>query len=581
VAQLADAVSATVWGGTGPNTALAFGGLTYQAAGPLSTQAITTDGSTAWAETATEYTDPATFTVLVWLKTTASGGILGFSNAQDPPSVPTDHDRLLWVDPTGRLVWGIYGSTTEEITSPLAVNTGSWVFAAASVGPAGTALYVNGTGVASNATYTTPANYMGWWTIAWASLSGWPDLSTSDYFNGSLAQLAIVPSQLSAAQITGLYADNTLSTYSSAVSALAPANYWPFNDSGSVPYLGAVPGDQTMADSSGHADTGTAVGNVALRASGPTTIGTSYAISLDGSSGYMGSTTAYSDPEGFSVVAWFKTSTTSGGTIVGFDSSQNNVTSIPNYSDRLLWMDDTGHLVWGIYDNSVTDELTTGAAYNTGAWVMAVAEVGSSGAELYVNGSEVAHNTTYTAAQAYTGYWHLGWGYEVGWTDAPASGYLNGSLSEAAVIPSQLSAAKITTLYGETSTANYATYMASLDTATTASYWPLQDLATSICGTSEVTVQQTVGATNTCLYPAAAGSCPAPSSTYLVTGLGTRPVTPPTSSTAVTITIAMELSATSSAAIAGLHVLPDIAFATAGPSAWSAHISYPAAGAEL
>jgi hypothetical protein len=176
VAQLADAVSATDWGGTGPNTALAFGGLTYQAAGPLSTQAITTDGSTAWAETATEYTDPATFTVLVWLKTSASGGILGFSSAQDPSSVPAEHDRLLWVDPTGKLVWGIYGSTTDEITSPLAVNTGSWVFAAASVGPAGTALYVNGAVVASNATFTTPSNYMGWWTIAWASLTGWPDL---------------------------------------------------------------------------------------------------------------------------------------------------------------------------------------------------------------------------------------------------------------------------------------------------------------------------------------------------------------------------------------------------------------------
>jgi hypothetical protein len=435
--------------------------------------------------------------------------------------------------------------------------------------------------VASNATYTTPANYMGWWTIAWASLTGWPDIPSSSslyHFNGSLAQLAIVPSQLTAAQISGLYADNTLSAYSNAVSALAPASYWALNDLGSVPYMGTVPGAQTMVDSSGNANTGTAVGAVALRASGPATMGTSYAISLDGSSGYMGSTTPYSDPEGLSVVAWFKTTTTSGGTIIGFDSSQNNVSSIPNYSDRLLWMDNAGHLVWGVYDNYVTDEITTAAAYNTGAWVMAVAEVGSSGSQLYVNGSRQAHDNSYTAAQSFTGYWHLGWGYEVGWPDGPTSGYLNGSVSEAAVIPSQLSGAKISTLYGETSTANYATYMAS---QAPTSYWPLQDLATNICGTSEVTVQQTVGPTNTCLYPAAAGSCPGPSPTYLVTGLGTRPVTAPSSSTPVTITIVMELSAASSSAVAGLHVMPGIAFAVAGPSTWSSHISYPGGSAEL
>jgi hypothetical protein len=55
VAQLADTSTATEWGGTAPDTALAFRGLTYQATGPFtpSTQAVTTDGSSGWAETTT------------------------------------------------------------------------------------------------------------------------------------------------------------------------------------------------------------------------------------------------------------------------------------------------------------------------------------------------------------------------------------------------------------------------------------------------------------------------------------------------------------------------------------------------
>ena len=584
VAQLADSESATDWGGTGPDNALPFYGVTYQAAGPLGSQAITTDGSTGWAETTTEYSNPESFTVLMWLKTTtASGAILGFSSSQDPvATAPNAADRLLWVDSTGKLVWAIYNGATEEITSPSVVNTGSWVFVAASVGAAGTALYVNGIKVASNAAYTTASSYLGWWSIGWAYFSSWPDSPTGSYFNGSLAQLAIIPSQLTTAQVSTIYGESTQSAYATEINTLSPASYWPLSDTGSVPYAGNVPGTESLVDSSGHGNTGTALGGVTLGASGPTTLGTSSAISLNGSSGWVETTNSYADPGvgGLSVVAWFKTTTTSGGTIIGFDNLQNN--SNPGQSDRLLWMDNTGHLVWALY-NGGNDEITTPAAYNTGAWVMVVAEVGSSGAELYVNGTEVANNVSYTAGQNYTGYWHIGWGYEAGgWSDAPTSGYLNGSESEVAVVPSQLTSAKIATLYGETSTSAFSTYMISL---TPTSYWPLQDTATNVCGTTEITVQDTVGSTNTCIYPveAVGTACPALSSTYLLTGLGTRSSSVVTTSgSPVTVTIKMELSAASGSVVKGLHLLSDLAFGTQySTSLWSAGISYPYASVEL
>jgi len=580
VAQLADSESSTDWGGTGPNNALPFYGISYQAAGPLSSQAITTDGSSGWIETSTEYTNPESFTVLVWFKTTtANGAILGFSSLQDPWS-PTYADRMLWVDPAGKLVWGVYGTADDEIKTVAAVDTGSWVFAAASVGAAGASLDVNGT-VVTNAAYTTARNYPGWWTMAWAYLSGWADTPSSDYFNGALAQLAIIPSQLSPGQVSTIYGESSQSAYAAQINTLSPVNYWPFTDTGSVPYPNAPPGTQDLVDSSGHSNTGTAVGGVTVGAAGPTTLAGSSGLSLDGSTGYVETTTSYTNPGGFSIVAWFKTTSSSGGTIIGFDSSVD--TSTPTDSDRLLWMDNTGHLVWGIDDAGVKDEITSPSVYNTGLWFMVTVEEGAApGARLYVNAAQVATNAAYTIPQNYTGYWHVGWGYETGWADAPTSSYFNGSLSEVAYLPSVLSGTQLSTLYGETSVSTLSTYMMSLGPD---SYWTLQDSATSICGTTEITVQEKLGATSTCIYPAepVGTACPVVSASYMLTALGSRSSTVvPIAGSPVTVTVTMKLSAASGVLVAGLHMLPDIALGTQySTTLWSAGVSYPYASVEL
>lgn len=580
VAQLSDAQSATRWGGTGPDTALAFNGLTYQSTGPLGSQAITTDGSTAWAETTAKYTNPEGFTVLAWFKTSsAQGAITGFASTQNPTTgTPAQHDRQLWVDPSGKLVWGVYDGATDELTSPSAVNTGSWVFAAASVGAAGTALYVNGTEVASSAPTTAAQSYSGWWSVGYASLAYWPDVPGNYHFNGSIAQLAVIPSQLTSAQVSTLWADNTLSTYTAGVNALSPANSWPLNDSGAVPYTGLVPGvasATTITDASGNGNIGAAQGGIRLGASGPATLGGS-AIALDGASGYVQTAHSYANPEGISQVAWFKTASTSGGSIMGFTDAQAN--TVPGTWDRTIWVDNTGHLVYGVY-NGATQELTSPGTYNNGLWHLVIAEIGPAGEQLWVDGTEEASNSSITTAQNYTGYWHLGWGYENFWPDAPTDYYLAGSLSEAAIVPSQLTASQISTLYNAGSNPAFAMDVGQLSPT---SYWPFQDSASNVCGTSEVTVQQTVGATNTCIYPAAAGTCAAPSSSYLVTGFGVRAITAPTSSTSVVIKITMQLSAISPTGELGLHELPNIGFGTTKSSAlWSAQIAYSSASAQL
>ncbi len=520
--------------------------------------------------------------MLGWLKTSYSGALVGFSSEQDPYT-PYFSDRLLWVDSAGKLVWGVYDGADDEITSPSAVDTGNWVFAAVTVGAAGVTMYVNGSQVAINSAYTAAGNFLGWWSLGWAYTSGWSDVPTDNFFTGSLAEVAVIPSQLSAANITTIYGESSPSAFATEINTFSPASYWPLTDSGSVPYPATVPGTETLADSSGNANTGIASGGVTFGASGPTTLATSSSISLNGSSGYVETTSSYVNPSGFSLVAWFKTTSTLGGTIIGFDSSQNNETGNPNYSDRLLWMDNTGHLVWAVYDNSVTDEITTTAAYNTGAWFQVVVEEGSTGAKLYVNDVLVVSNAAYTAGQSYTGWWHLGWGYEVGWANPPTSSYLNGNLAEVAVIPSLLGAGtQINTLYHETTLSGLSSYMVSLAPS---AYWALQDSASNICGFTEVTVQETSGATSTCVYPpeAVGTACPALSTGYLLSGLGTRSSSVvATSGSPLTITVRMELTVASGDPVWRLHILPDLAFGTSyGSTLWSAGVSYPGASVEM
>ncbi len=583
VAQLADARSATTWSGTGPDTALTLAGLTYQSAGPLGGRAITTDGSTGWAETTTAYANPQSFTLLGWFRTTsASGSILGFSNNQTAPPAAGNYDRMLWIDPTGHVVWGVYNGTTYEATSSSTYANGAWHFVAASIGSGGQKLYVDGALVGSSAATVAQTGYTGWWSIGLSGVlhGGWPDPPSNAHFNGSLAQLAVIPAQLTPLQVSGLAGASTLAAYTSGVAALAPADAWALDDSGTVPYLGTVPGATTSAsliDASGNGNTGTSAGGVTLATPGPTTLGTgAWGASFDGSSGSVQTTRSYVDPQGISELAWFKATGASGGTVLGFTDQQS--TAAPGSWDRTVWLDNAGHLVYGTY-NGVTQEVTSPGTYNDGLWHLVVAEVGSAGQQLWVDGSEVASNPAFTTAQNYTGYWHVGWGVENSWPDPPSVSYLNGALSEVAVVPNQLTSGQIATLFAATSTASLTTDVGALAPT---SYWPLQDTDSGSCGTTEVTVQQTVGSAVSCIYPAGPGACAPPTPAYLVTGFGSRSLTAPTSSTPVTVTVTMRLSAVSGAGMVGLHELPDFGFgATRSSTSWTAQISYPAAWAQL
>lgn len=151
------------------------------------------------------------FTVSVWFRTsTVRGGrILGFS---DLPTGASGHaDRSLHLDNTGRLVFGVFGvagrgaTVAASLSSARSLNDGRWHHAAASLGPDGMALYVDGVSVGARADVTAAEQYIGHWRVGGDTVTGLPFQPTSRYLDGTIDEVAVFPSVLSAAQVNAQF----------------------------------------------------------------------------------------------------------------------------------------------------------------------------------------------------------------------------------------------------------------------------------------------------------------------------------------------------------------------------------------
>jgi hypothetical protein len=154
--------------------------------------------------------------------------------------------------------------------------------------------------------------------------------------------------------------------------------------------------------------------------------------------GVVGSDELGPGPQTFSAEAWFRTTSGSGGKLLGFGNSALGTSS--SY-DRHVYLLRSGQLSFGVFSGSAR-VVTSPQAYNDGRWHHVVATLGAGGQRLYVDGRLVAQNAAVTSAQAYSGHWRLGGDNLDGWPSA-GNRWFNGQLDEFAVYPSQLSAATI------------------------------------------------------------------------------------------------------------------------------------------
>jgi hypothetical protein len=231
-------------------------------------------------------------------------------------------------------------------------------------------------------------------------------------------------------------------TYEQAALADNPSFFWPLNEtSGS-----------TAHDASPHGFNGSYESGTTQGVPGP--IAGQKATAFDGSSGNVVSASQVTNPQDYSIELWFKTTTNTGGKLVGFGDAQTG--SSGSY-DRHVYMMNDGQIVYGVWTGQ-TETIETPDVYNDGQWHYLAATLDPThGMSLYIDGHLVGTNAT-TSAQAYNGYWRVGgdnlggwnldpWGSNSQGTTEPNSYYFQGSIADVAVYPTALSAAQVLTHY--------------------------------------------------------------------------------------------------------------------------------------
>ena len=418
----------------GANNMVNNGGVGPGAPGVLAGgKAADYDGSTGSSHTYNPELPPTTYSTELWFKTTTTSGglLLGFGNSATDPS--WSHDRKIWMDDAGRIHFGNYDGGVREVSSTTACNDGAWHHVATSTSPtSGTTLFLDGVKVGQTPGLANDV-YSGHWRIGGDTVGGWPSSPTSTTFAGTIDEVAVFGKALDAATVHEhfLAARGTrmaavpFDPYGKAVRDGRPSLYWRLDEASGT----------TAADSSGLGDDGDLVGKGAWGAA--TTVAPGSSLALDG--GAVVSRRTVTNPLSFSLEGWVKTTSATGGRILGFGDGATGTSTL---YDRALWLDGAGRAHFGIYAGREVN-ITSPAALNDGAWHQVVASFDAQqGMALYVDGVKVATDPN-TEAGSYTGRWRAGadnvWG--------GAGSNIGGQLDEVAVYDRAVSADEVAARY--------------------------------------------------------------------------------------------------------------------------------------
>ena len=244
--------------------------------------------------------------------------------------------------------------------------------------------------------------------------------------------------------------------YTSTVTALNPWLYWKLDETAGT----------TAADTSGNGRTGTYNPNAAAFTRGIagalTTDTPNLAVTLNGTTSCINttSTTTMNAPPQITEVVWFKTTTTNGGKLLGFEMPRTGVAIAGSGGtyDRHIYMDGAGKVWFGVYNGGYFT-ISSPTALNDGTWHMAAASMGAGGMSLYVDGTLVGSNAN-SAGEATTGWFRAGCGNLAGWggswtgANSPTTSTsptqdrpFAGSLDEISVWQSVLTGAQIRSMY--------------------------------------------------------------------------------------------------------------------------------------
>ncbi len=148
------------------------------------------------------------FTAEAWFKTTSTrgGALLDFGAALSGSSSAGNDDRVVYLSNDGRVFFGIYPGVVRTINTTAAYNDGKWHHVAATLGPDGMKLYLDGQLSASNSAWTAAHNTSaGVWRIGGDRLSGWTSNPSNSYLSATIDQVAVYPVVLGLAKVNAHY----------------------------------------------------------------------------------------------------------------------------------------------------------------------------------------------------------------------------------------------------------------------------------------------------------------------------------------------------------------------------------------
>jgi hypothetical protein len=318
----------------------------------------------------------------------------------------TDGWLLYYDSGTGKLTFRLQrggGSYSDAQASPSLVTDGKWHLLTGTYDGTTLSLYVDG----SLQGHLAAANYAPD-TSRDLTVGANSDTHTN-LTSGSIDDVRIYSRALSASEISTLYQGSQPATCDQTC-----VGYWKLD--------GSVPAS-------------------ALSWAQPGEFGTTLGFGGNSNPTALISTVSQTDPSSITESVWFKTTSTSGGLLIGLGSAPSLLSGAV---DRELYMDGSGKLNFVSWNPRTT--LTTAGSYNDGSWHLATAVASPSGRQLYVDGSLAASDSVTFSAALSVGYWHLG-GDNLTIAGSAGGFYFSGFLDDVRVYSSALSAPQVSALY--------------------------------------------------------------------------------------------------------------------------------------
>jgi PKD repeat protein len=160
--------------------------------------------------TTQDLTLPHVFSLEAWVRTASSDGglIIGYNNTTTDDGHATRHDRVLYMDTSGRLRFGVDPTTPVAIGPDTDYRDNEWHHIVGTLGPAGMRMYIDGALVDSRTDITNArTGYVGNIRLGAGTLDGFPDTNstTGRRFEGLIDEPAFYRRALPLSEVANHY----------------------------------------------------------------------------------------------------------------------------------------------------------------------------------------------------------------------------------------------------------------------------------------------------------------------------------------------------------------------------------------